>query len=119
VLVFALVVAACGGSPASAAPLSPLPSGVIALEAKEYSFTPATVTTPAGALTFAIRNTGMEPHEFEVLQGDQSLGKAPAFAAGATGGLTVTLRAGEYTFACRLNGHNQLGMTGTLTVTGG
>jgi plastocyanin len=92
---------------------------VVALDAKEYAFTPATLTAPAGAVTFAITNTGREPHEFEVLAGEQSLGKASAFGVGATGGLTVTLEAGEYTFACRLNGHNQLGMTGTLTVTGG
>lgn len=119
VLALALIVAACSGSPASAAPVTPVPSGVVALDAKEYSFTPSTLAVPAGAVTFAIRNTGREPHEFEVLKADQSLGKAPAFAAGATGGLTVTLQAGEYALACRLNGHNQLGMTGTLTVAGG
>jgi uncharacterized cupredoxin-like copper-binding protein len=31
--------------------------------------------------------------------------------------LTVDLEAGDYTFACKLNGHDQAGMTGTLTVT--
>jgi len=112
----AIALAACSGSPASAAPVTPIPSGVLALDAKEYVFTPSALTAPAGSVTFAIRNTGREPHEFEVLQGDQSLGKTPAFAVGASGELTVTLGAGEYTFACRLNGHNQLGMTGTLTV---
>ena len=30
--------------------------------------------------------------------------------------LTVDLEAGDYTFACKLNGHDQAGMTGTLTV---
>jgi plastocyanin len=119
VLALAFVLAACSGNPASAAPVAPVPSGVIALEAKEYSFTPAAITIPAGSSTFSVRNTGREPHEFEVLSGDQSLGKAPAFAVGVTGALTVTLAAGGYTFACRLNGHDQLGMTGTLTVTGG
>ena len=99
--------------------ISAFPSGVVALDAKEYSFAPSTLTAPAGAVTFAIRNAGREPHEFEVLKGDQSLGKAPAFAVGATGELTVTLEAGDYSLACRLNGHDQLGMTGTITVTGG
>ena len=30
--------------------------------------------------------------------------------------LTVTLAAGSYTYICTLNGHDQLGMKGTLTV---
>jgi uncharacterized cupredoxin-like copper-binding protein len=30
----------------------------------------------------------------------------------------VTLEPGEYTFVCKVNGHDQLGMKGTLTVTG-
>ena len=38
---------------------------------------------------------------------------------GLTKDLTVTLEAGDYTFVCKLNGHDQLGMKGTLTVTGG
>ena len=118
-LAVALALAACAGAPPSVLPPTPVPPGVVALDAKEYAFTPATLTAPAGSVTFAIRNTGREPHEFEVLEGEQSLGKAPAFGVGATGALTVTLKAGDYTFACRLNGHNQLGMTGTLTVTGG
>lgn len=119
VIALPLAFAACGGTPASVTPATPIPPGVIALDAKEYAFTPATLTAPAGAVTFAIRNTGREPHEFEVLEGEQSLAKASAFGVGATGAMTVNLEAGEYTFACRLNGHNQLGMTGTLTVTGG
>jgi uncharacterized cupredoxin-like copper-binding protein len=31
--------------------------------------------------------------------------------------LDVTLEAGDYTFACKLNSHDLAGMTGTLTVT--
>ena len=119
ILAVALVLAACGGTPASVAPVTPVPSGVIALDAKEYSFTPAAITTPAGSVSFSVRNTGNEAHEFEVLQGDQSVGKIEDFGVGTTGALTVTLAPGEYTFACRLNGHDQLGMKGTLTVSGG
>jgi len=118
IVALAVAVAACG-APASAAPATPIPSGVVALDAKEYDFTPATLMVPAGSVTFAVRNAGREAHEFEVLKGDESVGKTAAFSVGSTGTLMVTLQAGEYTFACRLNGHNQLGMTGTLTVAGG
>lgn len=98
-LALALVLAACAGNSASAAPATPVPSGVVALDAKEYSFTPATITAPAGSVTFAVRNAGNEAHEFEVLKGDESLGKVASFAVGATGALTVSLEAGEFTFA--------------------
>jgi uncharacterized cupredoxin-like copper-binding protein len=37
---------------------------------------------------------------------------------GLTKDLTLTLAAGEYTFFCKLSGHDQLGMKGTITVTG-
>ncbi len=119
VLALAVVLSACGGTPASVAPVTPVPSGVTALDAKEYSFNPAAITAPAGSLTFAVRNTGNEAHEFEVLKGDQPVAKIEDFGVGTVGALTVTLEPGQYTFACRLNGHDQLGMKGTLTVVGG
>ncbi len=47
------------------------------------------------------------------------MAKIEDFGVGTVGALTVTLEPGQYTFACRLNGHDQLGMKGTLTVVGG
>jgi len=116
----ALVIAACGGGgPASARPATPLPSGVIAVEAKEYAFTPSTISVPAGSVTFSIRNAGTQEHEFEVFKGDQVVDEVEGIVPGLTRNATMTLAAGEYTFMCKLNGHDQLGMKGTLTVTGG
>jgi len=93
-----------------------LPSGVIAIEAKEYLFAPSTITVPAGDVTFSVKNAGTQNHEFKVFKGDQEVGGVDGFAAGLTKDARVTLAAGEYTFMCRLNGHDQLGMKGTLTV---
>lgn len=121
-LVAGIVLVACGGASTTSAPSAaptPLPSGVVALSAKEYEFTPGTATVPAGMVTFAVTNAGTENHEFEVLAGDQSLAKIDAFPRGETKQLTVDLAAGTYTFVCRLNGHDILGMKGTLTVSGG
>ena len=116
----ALVIAACGGGgPASARPATPLPSGVIAVEAKEYAFTPSTISVPAGSVTFSIKNAGTQEHEFEVFKGDQVVDEVEGIVPGLTRNATMTLAAGEYTFMCKLNGHDQLGMKGTLTVTGG
>ena len=113
----AIALAACGGSGASVAPATPAPSGTVLVEAKEYAFTPSTITVPAGAVTFSVRNGGTEEHEFEVFKGETVVDEIEGLVPGLTKNLSVTLEAGEYTYMCVLNGHDQLGMKGTLTVT--
>jgi iron uptake system component EfeO len=115
----ALALAACGGgSGGSPAPATPLPPGVVAVEAREYQFTPSTLTVPAGSVTFSVKNAGTEEHEFEIFEGETVVDEIEGLVPGLTKDLTVTLEAGAYTFMCKLNGHDQLGMMGTLTVTG-
>lgn len=116
VLGAAFTLAACGGTPASAGPATPVPSGIVAVEAKEYEFTPSTLSVPAGAVTFSVKNAGNEEHEFEIFLGETVVDEIEGLVPGLTKPLTVTLAAGSYMFACKLNGHDQLGMTGTLTV---
>jgi iron uptake system component EfeO len=117
----ALVAAACGpASPgasggSSAAPATGAP-GTVAVEAKEYTFTPSTISVPAGAVTFTVKNTGTEEHEFEIFKGEAVVDEIEGLVPGLTKNLTVTLAAGDYAFMCKLNGHDQLGMKGTLTV---
>ena len=119
VMCVALALGGCGGASPSAAAPTPVASGVLAIEAKEYVFTPAGASVPAGTVRLAISNNGTENHEFEVLAGETSLGKVTSFPRGTTRDLTLALDPGTYTLICRLNGHDQLGMKGTLTVTGG
>jgi len=116
---FVVLVAACGGSGSTVGPATPIPSGVVVIEAREYQFTPSTISVPAGGVTFSIRNAGSQEHEFEIFKGDQAVDEVQAILPGLTKEATVTLAAGDYTFVCKLNGHDQLGMKGTLTVTGG
>jgi iron uptake system component EfeO len=116
---FVVLVAACGGSGSTPTPATRIPSGVVAIEAKEYQFTPSTATVPAGAVAFSIRNAGSQEHQFAIFNGDQAVDEVQAIMPGLTKDATVTLAAGDYTFVCKLNGHDQLGMKGTLTVTGG
>jgi len=113
----AILLAACGSAAPSAVP-TPVPSGLVVVETNEYKFTPSTLTVPAGSVTFGVRNVGKEEHEFEIFQGETVVDEIEGLVPGLTKDLTVTLAAGEYTFKCLLNGHDQLGMTGTLTVTG-
>jgi plastocyanin len=117
ILVVAAGLAACGGTAPASAP--PPPSGVVAVEASEYKFTPATLSVRAGEVTFYVRNAGREEHEFEIFKGEQVVDEIEGLVPGLAKNLTVTLEAGEYTYMCKLNGHDQLGMKGTLTVTGG
>jgi len=112
----AAVLAACGGS--SQGSVAPAPSGAITVEAKDFSFTPATITVPAGEVTFQVRNAGTQEHEFEIFKGEQVVDEIEGLVPGLAKTLKVTLAAGEYTYVCKLNGHDQLGMKGTLTVTG-
>ena len=112
----AVLVSACGAGAASAGPATPVPSGVIAVEAREYAFTPSALSVAAGSVRFAVRNGGTQEHEFEVLKGDQVVDEIEGIVPGLTKDATMTLEAGTYTYMCKINGHDQLGMKGTLTV---
>jgi plastocyanin len=111
----ALLLAACG-APAASGPAAP--SGAVTVEAKEYMFTPSTLSVPAGEVHFYVRNVGTTEHEFEIFKGDQVVDEVEGLVPGLAKELTVNLAPGEYTFVCKLSGHDQLGMKGTLTVTG-
>jgi high-affinity iron transporter len=115
-IAMALVLVGCGGGAISS--VAPAPSGAITVEAREYAFTPSTITVPAGDVRFWVRNLGTVEHEFELFRGDTVVGEIEGLVPGLVKDKVVTLAAGEYTFVCKLSGHDQLGMKGTLTVTG-
>jgi uncharacterized cupredoxin-like copper-binding protein len=136
----AAVLAACGGTtstagpaasrPAASAPAASAPgasgpavsapaAATVAVEAKDFAFTPSTISVPAGQVTFQVRNGGSQDHELEIFQGGAVVHQGEALTPGLTRDQTVTLAAGDYQFKCLIDGHDQLGMTGTLTVTGG
>ncbi len=117
--VLAVVVTACGGSGAPSAPGASQPPAAapIAVSASEYRFEPATITVPGGEITFRITNTGTVEHEFEIFEGDRVVDEIEGLVPGLTRALKVTLQAGDYTYVCKIAGHEEQGMKGTLTVT--
>lgn len=118
--ILAAVAAACSGGPAATvAPGGSQPPAAtsIAVSASEYRFEPATLTVPAGEITFRVTNAGTIEHEFEIFRGDQVVDEVEGLVPGLTRDLTVTLAAGDYTYVCKLSGHEEQGMKGTLTVT--
>lgn len=106
--------ASSSSSPASA----PAGAGAIQVTASEYQFSPTALTAKAGPVTFRITNGGSDTHEFEIFQGDKVVDEVEDIVPGISRDLTVTLAAGDYTFVCALNGHDALGMKGTITVSG-
>lgn len=114
----ALVLAACGSAATTDRPV-PSAATTIEVTADEYAFTPTALEAPAGPIAFHVTNAGNEEHEFEIFKGEQVVDEVEGLVPGLDRTLVVTLEPGDYTFACLLAGHNSLGMTGTLTVTGG
>jgi plastocyanin len=110
--------AACGADQPTGSP-TPVPSGVVPVNAHEFEYEPATLTVPAGEVTFAVTNTGNIEHEFEIFKGDAVVDEIEGLVPGLTKNLIVTLEAGEYTYVCKLAGHEEQGMKGILRVTGG
>lgn len=114
----AAIAAACGADqPTGSA--TPVPSGIVPVNALEFKYEPSTLTVPAGSVTFAVRNTGNIEHEFEIFKGDTVIDEIEGLVPGLIKELTVTLEPGEYVYVCKLAGHEEQGMKGTLTVTGG
>ena len=119
-----LVLAACGGSSGSSSPVasasggaSPA-AGTVKVTASEMQFDPSSITVPAGEITFEVTNAGTIEHEFEIFKGDTVVDEVEGLVPGVTLPLTVTLAAGDYTYVCKIAGHEDAGMKGTLTVTG-
>jgi plastocyanin len=73
------------------------------------------LSAKAGTVTITFTNSSPLEHNVAVAQGSTVLGSTPTFAGGAKT-LTLTLKAGTYTFYCTVPGHRQGGMEGTLTV---
>ena len=106
--------AAGGGEQAAGAPAS------FDVTLTDFKIDPSSIAAPSGAaLTFNVANDGMSPHTFAVKAGDQTY-ETPQIEAGSTGTVEVpALDAGEYQILCTIPGHDQLGMTGTLSVAAG
>ena len=83
------------------------------VSARNFSFTPNQLESPAGIIQIDLTSTdalhdlvieGLPGFQLEATSGNSSTGK-------------VKLKAGKYTFYCDLPGHRSGGMEGTLTVT--
>jgi len=79
----------------------------------EYAFQLSQTSIPSGKVTFVIKNSGADVHNFD-LNGAHS---GAILAPGATETWTVSLAPGQYLYTCDVPFHVDRGMTGTLQIT--
>jgi uncharacterized cupredoxin-like copper-binding protein len=88
--------------------INPDPNGQLLYDA-------SAATGTAGSLTIVSVNKAAVPHNI-ALQGAGVNALGAIVQGGGTSKITVTVKAGKYTFYCSVPGHRQAGMVGTLTV---
>ncbi len=116
----ALALAACSSPPASSVESASIPEAeAVAISLADFMIDPMSLSVAGPAVTFDVTNDGPTPHNFSVRNaaGDILLATED-LAVDAEQTITGELAPGEYTVFCALAGHESLGMSGTLTVTG-
>jgi plastocyanin len=132
----ALAVAGCGGgnqapanshpAPASSAPNpgTTNPKGgssqsgnltIAADQSGQLKFDKKSLSAKAGKVTITMDNPSPVPHAIAV-EGNGLDKDGKTVQMGGKSTVTVTLKAGKYTFYCPVDGHKQAGMQGPLTV---
>jgi mono/diheme cytochrome c family protein len=84
------------------------PTGLLAYITKQAS-------APAGQLEIDSKNASSTPHDI-ALEGNGVNKKGAVVQGGGTSKISVSLKAGTYTYYCSVPGHRQGGMEGKLTV---
>jgi plastocyanin len=102
----ALVVAAVAGP----GPAKPTPAGELELGMSNTAFHPATLVAPSGQVTVSVANHDLFWHSFTI---DRAAVNVDVPVGGAQR-VSFTVPPGRYQFYCRVPGHRQAGMVGTL-----
>jgi uncharacterized cupredoxin-like copper-binding protein len=79
----------------------------------DYGFQLSQATIPSGHVTFVIKNTGSDVHNFDI----NGVKSGTILSPGQSETWTVALPAGQYLYTCDVPFHVDKGMTGTFQVT--
>jgi plastocyanin len=108
-IVSAVMLALAGAGTAAGRPAA-RPT-TVKVTAKDFSFVLSTRTVKPGRVTFEIKNTGRNMHDF-VIAGHSSKTIGP----GKSTSVSVMLKPGRYPYRCTVDSHAELGMKGILRV---
>jgi plastocyanin len=101
----ALVLAACGGTPATSSNTVPA-SPDLTIYAKDIKFDLPTYTAKAGVVNIAYISQGNQTHNLAITDSTgNKVGTKLTVGPGAQTGDTVTLTAGTYKMVCDIPGH--------------
>jgi plastocyanin len=120
-LVVVVLAAGCGGSSSSGGSSgSSLPKGSgqvisIPVASSGFAFTTTTATAKAGVVTLQSKNPQSVSHDISI-KGTGVSEQGNEVSDGGTSTVTATVTPGKYIFYCSVDGHEQLGMKGVLTV---
>jgi uncharacterized cupredoxin-like copper-binding protein len=89
-----------------------VPEGALEVETTNVAFVPDSLQGTGGELTVAVRNRDLFWHTFTI----DAAGVDVAVPVGAVRQAAFDAAPGSYTFYCKIPGHAQAGMRGTLTV---
>lgn len=79
----------------------------------DYGFQLSQATIPSGHVTFVIKNTGADVHNFDI----NGVKSGTILSPGQTETWTVALPPGQYLYTCDVPFHVDKGMTGTIQIT--
>jgi aldose sugar dehydrogenase len=83
----------------------------------EWNLQPSRSEVPSGQIRFLAENTGDLQHAFRIVGGAIDA-TTDSFGPGASRTLEVALPPGTYQLTCPIPGHEELGMSSTITVVG-
>jgi plastocyanin len=92
--------------------------GGIRILVTEFRLVPQSIRVPAGQLTIFVRNYGRLTHNLSVTRGMRTAGSTQPIRPGRAAQLTVTLVPGKYFMSSTILSDRDLGIYGTITVTG-
>jgi glucose/arabinose dehydrogenase/uncharacterized cupredoxin-like copper-binding protein len=103
-----------GGASEAATPGASPVAGGQTIDLVDIAFQPNELTIPAGQdVTITLDNKGNLPHSFDI----DALGiDSGEIQPGSSGTVTINAKAGDYQFYCKVPGHKEAGMVGTLHV---
>jgi plastocyanin len=115
-LTAALVAAVLLGGCGCADPPTRVRGDRVEIALDDFMLRPQTVRARAGTLTFRVVNEGRLPHNFRLRRGEGEPLKITTLLPGERGTAEIDLERGDYGMVCTVANHEELGMTGILTV---